>query len=122
MEVEEWIKHYEVVRNWFLKPNGERRYKPTTEKQYIQYMELWCKLTDMTPGQLANCVDVDEVRGIIAEGLREKCHLSVRSVIYRLHPLNSFWKYNGRQVNETYGGITGPLYRDIKRSVKWKRV
>lgn len=114
-EVEEYILKYSSIRKWFLKPNGERCYTPATEKQYIQYMKLWCSLADKTtPDKLAICKDIDKIRGVIAEGLREK-HLAVRSIIYRLHPLNSFWSANGRQVKETYGGISEPLITDILR-------
>ncbi len=118
MEVDEWLKRYESIRNWFIKPNGERRYTPATEKQYIEYMKLYQQFTGKTPDELANCEDVDKMRGIIADGLRAK-PLKICSVTYRLHPLNSFWRYNGRRTNDVYGGIRPDLRFRIERLRKW---
>lgn len=110
------IEEYASIQKWFIKPSGERRYTPSTEKQYIEYMKLWCSLTGKTPDELAECEDISKVRGIIAEGMRDKCHLSIRSITYRIHPLNSFWRYNGRQTNKTYSGIRNDIRRHILRS------
>ena len=122
LEVEEAIRRYKSIRNWFIRPNGERRYKPTTERMYIKRMEIWCNLTRKTPDELAN-EDIDRMRGIIAERLKERFVEQGRRVVIRIvglwiNSLNSFWKYNRRQVKEKYGGISEPLRKEIRRLAK----
>jgi hypothetical protein len=108
------IAEYESVKKWFA--FRSKPYAPSTKKEYIEYMTLWCRLTGKNPDEIANG-DIDELRGIIASGMRE-LGLAIRSVTDRTNALNGFWRANGRHFKETYGGIPKQLRKDIERAVK----
>jgi hypothetical protein len=118
-KIEEYIQKYPSIRKWFIEADGQRRFEPSTEEEYIEYIDLFCRLAGCeTPDQLANCEDIDKVRGVIAEGMSEKLKLKDRSVAQRTNALNSFWRKNDRKVKDVYGGISGDLGRRIKREAK----
>lgn len=110
-KIEEYVEKHPSVKKWFLA--RKKPYAVSTQLEYIEYMQLWCKLSGKTPDELANCKDIDEQRGIIADGMR-KLGLAVRSVTDRTNALNGFWKANGRQIKETYGGIPRQLRKKIE--------
>ena len=112
------VQNYKSVQNWFIKAKGGRGYAPSTERNYIGRMEIFCKLTGKTPDMLA-LADMGKMRDIIAVGLRVQYHRSIRSVSQWINTLNSFWKYNGRQLEGKYYGIREHLRKDIIRLKRW---
>jgi len=115
MKIEEYMQKHPSVQTWFLnKAKSKKPYEPSTKKEYVEWMELWCSLTGKTPDELASCKEIDEMRGIIAEGMR-KHPLSINSVTHRLNALNRFWHFNGRHIKDRYGGIPESLRKEIKR-------
>jgi hypothetical protein len=114
-EVEEWIERYPSIRNWLVRPEGEKPIAEGTKQTYVGYMKKYCRFTGMNPDEIAKCEDMGKIRDLVAVGFHEGQGLPIRSLIYRIHPLNSFWEYNGRDVSDTYGGIRPHIRKDIER-------
>jgi hypothetical protein len=113
---EEYVRKYPSIQNWFAKGNHGKGYTRSTQRGYIRFLKVWCSLLGKNPDELANCENIDEVRGDIAAGLKTPS-LSVESVRKRINALNEFWRCNGRTVDDVYGGIKEKndlLYKVIK--------
>jgi site-specific recombinase XerD len=100
---------YESVKRWFIKPDKTRRYEPTTEEKYVDYMKLFCNILRTTPDELANVTseEAEEIQKTLAT-MMKKLRLRDLSITQRINALHSFWRYNGVTLNEkimTYSGI-----------------
>jgi site-specific recombinase XerD len=113
------FKDFKSVKNWFTKRNGEKRYKPTTEEAYIDYLKLFCNVLKTSPDKLAN-VSSEEAVGIqqTLASIMKSLNLRDLSITQRINALHSFWRYNGVFLNEkimTYSGIPWLMMQRIKR-------
>jgi len=114
------IKDYKSVQRWFTKRNGERRYTPQTEERNIKYMSIFCNLSKMNPDELASCLSINKERDVIASGLERK-RLRIYTITSMINALNVFWRTNGRNVDDVYGGIRPELKAKIVLREKAKR-
>lgn len=119
-KVKEWEERWSSVKRWLNKPPGEKPYSLGTKNTYIGYMKKFIRLTGKNPDELASCEDMDKIRDIIAAGLHDEGLPISSSVRYRIHPLNSFWAANGREIKDPYGGIRPHIRRALKRLKKMK--
>jgi hypothetical protein len=104
-EVEEWIERYPSVRNWLVRPEGEKPLSIGTKRSYIGYMKKYCSFTGMNPDEIAKSEEMGKIRDLVAWSFEQKGLPISSSVRYRIHPLNSFWTHNGRIVTDPYEGI-----------------
>jgi hypothetical protein len=88
------IRDCESIQKWFIKPNGERRYKSATEIEYLGYLRDWCRILHYTPDELGG-LDVGQqkmVQGLIIEAMEKSFRLV--SITKHLYALHAFWKAN----------------------------
>jgi hypothetical protein len=108
------IWKYKSVKKWLIKPNGEKRYKPTTEKANLRCLEEWCKILGKTPDELVN-VNAKEAR---EEAWRIAVELKIKgksnSIIdQHMSKLHQFLSFNG--VEEFPYGETLRIWRLKKK-------
>jgi len=114
------IRDYKSVKKWFTKPNGQPRYTPKTEERNIKYMSIFCNLSQMNPDELASCLNINKERDVIADGLERK-RLRIYTITSMINALNVFWRTNGTNVDDVYGGIRPELKAKIVLREKAQR-
>lgn len=97
-------REFQSVKKWFTLGNHGKGYTTTTQRVHLRYLGAWLRIANMNPDQLANCENIDEMRGRIAVGLYGL--IRVESITKRINALNEFWRCNGRTIAENvYEGI-----------------
>lgn len=116
-KIEDYIRKYPSVKKWFLKPDGERRYKPTTERANIKCLELWCTLLNKNPDQLvpSNLEEAEVIQRKIVGMLHLKTSLGENGILQHTTKYHSFCRHNG--FDFPYGG---DKLRNVLRLVKWE--
>lgn len=111
------LTDYKSVQNWLIKPNGERRYKPVTEKANLECLELWCSLLNKNPDELvpSNLEEAEAIqRKILAKLLEPSLGLKESGILQHTTKYHSFCRFN--LFKFPYGG---DQMKSIVRSVKW---
>ena len=117
-KIEEYIQKYPSVRNWFLKRNGERRYKPVTEKANLECLELWCRLLNKNPDELvpSNLKEAELIQTkIIAKLLEPPLYVKESVILQHTTKYHSFCRFN--LFKFPYGG---DHLKNVIRTAKWK--
>jgi hypothetical protein len=117
------IEEYESVKKWFAWKQP-KPYTDKTNKLHVGYMKIFCVLTNKTPDELVSVKTLEagnDLRGIIASGMRHKRKLGTTSIEVRVNAFNEFFRANGVSVGDPYGGVEKhdpDLIKDIRRLVK----
>lgn len=90
------LEDYKSVQNWLTKPDGERRYKPSGERDSLRRLRRWCNLFGKTPDQIvdANPEEVWEMEIQLATPLIKR-GLKKNGIKKRLSHFYMFLHYNG---------------------------
>jgi hypothetical protein len=109
-------EEYESVKKWFT----EGDYEDTTAKKYVEYMDTFCYILNMTPDELANLSPEQALEAQIklATILKEKLHFREVTVHMRITVLHSFWRYNGLELTEPIKTFAGTSWLKRKKWVK----
>lgn len=91
-----------AVKRWFTKKGKQPRYTQSTENGYLNYMQMFCNILDMTPDEIVESIktaedpirEMDRIYKAILSHLIE-AKLKVRTVDQRTNCFNSFLHYNG---------------------------
>ena len=110
------IEDFAAVKMWFLRGNHKKGYTPSSRKERLVYMKLWCEILGLNPDQLAKTDDYQSLKNVIAYFLKESIKVPLSTIRNHITALNGFWRANGQTLNkkDAYAGIRGKLYNELK--------
>jgi hypothetical protein len=117
----EGYEEYESIRNWFTKPDGERRYEKSTERTYLCDMALFCFILRTTPDDLARLTPEKALKTqqLLEQIMYENLGHRLLSIHRRISAFHTFLEANGFIVTEQMKVHQGSLA--IIRAMRIKR-
>ena len=98
------LTDYKSVQNWLIKLNGEKRYKPSTEKANLECLDFWCTRLNKTPDELipSNLEEAQRNQEKIMGHLLIEGKGKVNRILQHTTKYHAFCEYNG--FSFPYGG------------------
>lgn len=90
----------------------------------LSEIDFACRILHKTPDEIAKG-NIEEIRRLIAIALRHRVYRkrgSIPMIIRRINLLNDFWRRNGREIKDPYGGVPQPLRSDIEKYAKERKL